>query len=275
MDTKKKGISGSTLKLIAAATMLTDHIGAVILERFLANAGLNDVLNTAMSFVSKGQFDAAGAIFTEWGAYYYWIAIIYLIMRLVIGRIAFPIFCFTLVEGFAHTRSRVKYALTMLIFAVITEVPFDLAIKGRFLDLGYQNVMWTLLIGLLTIWLLETVNAQFEEMQAKRVLIVLANCGIIAVGSIGAEFLHTDYGFIGILAIATIYLIKKSNVARTAWSCFVLSVGTFTELATFLCLIPISFYNGERGLKMKYFFYIFYPAHLLILYLIARAMGLV
>ena len=110
MNVRWKGLSGSTLKLIAIVSMLIDHVAAAVIVRVLY----------------------AG----HWTEQLYQI---YRVMRSV-GRIAFPIFCFFLVEGFEHTRDRKKYALRLFLFALISEIPFDLAFSAEILEVQYQNV---------------------------------------------------------------------------------------------------------------------------------------
>ena len=127
---ERKGLSGSALKIIAIVTMLIDHIAATVIIRILKFGGYND------------------------GLYQ-----LYRVMR-NIGRIAFPIFCFLLVEGFMHTRDREKYALRLGCFAAVSEIPFDLAFNGKVLEVGYQNVFFTLLLGLLTMMAYDAVMNQ-------------------------------------------------------------------------------------------------------------------
>ena len=123
------GISGSTLKLIAVFSMLVDHAGATVLRTLCHLPSITAVPGRQTFFVSAYNLSRS------------------------IGRIAFPIFCFLLVEGFLHTRSAAKYAFRMLLFAVVSEIPFDLALKGAWYYPEKQNVYVTLLIGLLVlIW---------------------------------------------------------------------------------------------------------------------------
>ena len=129
-------IPGSTLKIIAMVCMLIDHTAAVLFDRILISRGLLDAVNASdggASFLSTGNT-----------------AVIYyadMIMR-AIGRISFPIFCFLLIEGFMHTHDVKKYALNLGIFALVSEIPFDLAFAGKPFYLDYQNVFFTLFIGL-------------------------------------------------------------------------------------------------------------------------------
>ena len=91
---------------------------------------------------------------------------------------------------------------------------------------------------------------------------------------IAAELLRTDYAGMGVLTIAVMYLLRRRRALSMAAGCVVLSVMSLTELPAFFAVIPIALYNGRRGLKMKYFFYAFYPVHLALLYLTAVLLGL-
>lgn len=173
----------------------------------------------------------------------------------VIGRIAFPIFCFLIVEGFFHTRDVGRYMLRLGGFALISEVPYDLAFRGKVLEMYNQNVFFTLVLGVFLMYLLEK-STQFP-VRAGAILLVM----------VIAEILHTDYGSVGILLILLYYRFherqKTGMCLGAVWNLLAgVSVQCFGVLATpFLAL-----YNGQRGPKIKYFFYIFYPAHLLVLY---------
>lgn len=132
---KRRGISGSTLKLVAVAAMLTDHIAAVVLARQIMDSGY-------LMAVYKG-----GTAYADWARDYGTLYQAYMIMR-AIGRLGFPIFCFLLVEGFQKTRNVKKYGLRLGLFALISEIPFNLALTGEVTASGYQNVFLTLFLGL-------------------------------------------------------------------------------------------------------------------------------
>lgn len=155
---REKGIPGSTLKIIAIITMFIDHIGAVVLEGKLSDLGMAQAMQTQ---------EGLQEFMAQYGVLY----LMDMIMRLI-GRMGFPIFCFLLIEGFIHTRSRLKYGRNLLLFALISEVPFDLAITrgmgdvpkiGGVLYPYYQNVFFTLFIGLLCMCGYEFVSRHAEE----------------------------------------------------------------------------------------------------------------
>lgn len=221
------GFSGSTLKLIAIVSMLIDHIGAAVLENGLLRSPLlssDSALYDKFAFLDK-------------------------ILR-AIGRPAFPIFCFLLVEGFLHTRDSRKYALRLFLFALISEIPFDLAIYRTLVNWGMQNVFFTLLIGLL-VMMACTHFSKNIWMQSV----------IFALGLVAGYLLHTDYGFKGVLLIEILYFFRYDRKNQ----CIAGGISFSWEMTAPLAFLPIYFYNGKRGLSLKYFFYLFYPVHLLIL----------
>lgn len=239
---KKKGITGSTLKMIAIITMFIDHAAAIILERML----------WAQNFSSMAIFG------------------IYQVMRLI-GRLGFPIFCFLLIEGFCHTRNVKKYAGRLFLFALISEIPFDLGFAGNPFYWQYQNVFFTLLIGLLVL-----IGFRFAERKQEwhKVICFAFDFLVLAGGMYLADWLMTDYGGMGVLTIAAMYLFRKNKMLEAGIGCTILTIMSWTEATSFFVLLPVRQYNGERGWSLKWFFYVFYPAHIFLLYLIAYAMGL-
>lgn len=180
----------------------------------------------------------------------------------IIGRLAFPIFCFLLVEGAVHTRNMKKYILRMGIFALISEVPFDLAFYHRLVYTGHQNVFFTLGLGLLAIWFLEHPIEQLDIPDVLYKLLVIIAAGLIA------EFFNTDYGFTGIAVICIFYYLRGQPQLKYPIAAILLAAMGGVEFYAVLALIPILLYNGQRGRQtkvMQYGFYIFYPAHLLLI----------
>ncbi|MBR1866074.1 MAG: hypothetical protein IJ801_06170 [Lachnospiraceae bacterium] len=175
-----------------------------------------------------------------------------------IGRLAFPIFCFLIVEGFYHTRSHVNYLSRLCVFALISEIPFDLAFFHTIIYLPYQNVFITLALGLASLFCLEEMNTH------KLYVIPL----VLIWGA--AYLVHCDYGIGGVILIDMFYLAREMPFIRLVLCTLTLySFGRF-ELYGVLSMIPITLYNGRRGPNAKMFFYWFYPLHLLALYAIGR-----
>ncbi len=251
MDERKWGISGSTLKLIAITAMLIDHIGAVFLVPYL---------NTPGNF-SQQMYE------------------VYYVMRLIIGRAAFPIFCFLLTEGFQRTSNVAKYALRLGVFALVSEIPFDLAFSGVPMDWEDQNVFFTLFLGLLgmiairAIWDWEGVPDKAPGWVKALVLVGKALLCVAAalVCMKAADLLHTDYHSYGVFCILVLYVFRRWRLAQAAAGCAAFWIGDSlfglggTEALAPIGLVPVLLYNGKRGLRLKYVFYLFYPIHLLIL----------
>ena len=244
----QKGFSGSTLKLIAIITMLIDHIGAAVIARLLIAGQGSEMLYK-----------------------------IYYAMRAV-GRVAFPIFCFLLVEGFFYTGSRKKYALRLFGFALLSEIPFDLAFSGKILEFGYQNVFFTLFIGLVMMIFLQKIDEKTHQdgtnwrganwkVSIGKLLVIVAACTV-------ATLLKTDYSAMGILTIVLMYNLRNNKMYCIGIGCAVLTLLSLNEITCFLAMIPVHFYNGKRGLNLKYPFYAFYPVHLLVLFAIAAVLGM-
>lgn len=228
------------LKLIACITMFIDHFTEVFIPQ-------------------TGRFSLDG---------YGGISPVYLTGRLI-GRIAFPIYCFLLVEGFFHTHDRRKYMARMAVFALISEFPFDLAfqVKGKQLKIeelfSYQNVMITLLLGLILMYIYEWIKMKY--LMQPLIFNTLGVIVIVGIGSV-AQLLKTDYGMGGILLILIFYMFRGKKLWIFLGSTIVLVFFiNILELAGLIAFLPIFLYNGERGPKVKYAFYAFYPVHLFIL----------
>ena len=198
-----------------------------------------------------------------------------------IGRLAFPIFAFLIVEGYFHTGNLKKYVLRLLLFAVISEIPFNLMVGSR-VFYPLQNVLWTFLIG---IWMIH-----WNE-KAKNAAIwrrILRGVSSVIVGFLVGTVTMVDYIGAGVLMVLIFYFFRGRNWWQLAGQLLALLYingeilgGLSYEVALFgrtfwiaqqslavLALIPIWLYRGRRGYHSKafqYFCYGFYPAHMLIL----------
>lgn len=181
---KRQGLSGTTLKLMACITMLIDHIGASCLE-----AGL------LVPLIASGTFstDPAAASLLQMDR----------VLR-YIGRLAFPIFCFLLVEGFLHTHDVKRYVERLFLFGLLSEVPFDMAFFRTPFHWGNQNVYWTLALGVLAMALMQKFQDAEGNIAWKGRLAALG-CVVLA------QLLQTDYGAIGVALIVALYLTRNNR----------------------------------------------------------------
>lgn len=225
-----KILSGSWLKVIAMASMLIDHTAGQLLRHMEA---FNEPL------ISLGHHHMT------------W----YFLMRCA-GRLAFPLFAFLLVEGFEHTRSRRRYGRNLLMFALISEIPWNLTHGGHLYGLS-QNVFFTLFLGFLGLCAIE----HYRDNLKHQAIVLLS----LFVASI---LLLCDYGCSGFSFIIMLYLLRRQPLFRAIVGAGMLSYRWIAGLA----FIPIAMYNGQRGFIQgplsKYLFYAFYPLHLLVLYFI-------
>lgn len=239
---RNRPLNGNALKIIAVVAMFLDHIGAAILENRAVWAALGADLMSPELFDDPAL---TGVMMAD------------LLLR-GIGRIAFPIFCFLLVEGFLHTHSLSRYLRRMALFAVITEIPFDLAFCSSPFDWTYQNVFFTLLLGLLAMAALR----KFGDRSLLGFLLALGCAGV-------AQLIYADYGAFGVVLIIIFYLFRDRGLTRTIVGC----IAVCWEFTAPLAFIPIEMYNGQRGKRnLQYFFYLFYPCHILLLYLVRVAL---
>ena len=221
-------LSGTALKRIACLSMLIDHIGASCIE---ATYGV--AYRTPPQIL---QLDR--------------------VLRLI-GRLAFPIFCFLLVEGFLHTHDVKKYIGRLFLFGLLSEVPFDMAFFKTPFHWGNQNVYWTLALGVLAMAGLK----HFEKPDGSaswKGLLCAAGC------TLAALLACTDYDGIGVLIICALYLTRGDRKRQ----CIVGAVLFAWELTAPLAFVLVWFYNGQRGRctpAMQKVFYWFYPVHLSVL----------
>ena len=252
---KYRCLSGSGLKILAIVTMIIDHIGAAFPR------------STASVVLHIGQKRL----------------MLYTVLRFI-GRLSFPIYAFLLVEGFLHTKNFGKYALNLLVTGIIAEPVFDLVLFDSFPDFTHQNTLFTLLIGLCCIHLLDSlIRRRYSVLQKLGKPGIFVLCIIAIAGSMAISYyLYTDYGhrsaegfFLqgrGVLAIVLLYLFHDSKIAQSV-------IGNLPfeyEPAAFFSILPMMLYNKKRGFTsklVKYGFYAFYPLHLMLLYIIAVLLG--
>lgn len=248
-ETKQKGLTAFGIKIIAIITMFIDHVGAVVIQPYL-NAKV-DMIDYDLSQILTKTYDVTRAV----------------------GRMAFPLFCFMLVEGFFHTRNKWKYLLRLVIFALISEVPFNLAMKMTAFTFEKQSVLVTLSISFLMLIILDYVRNKEINEPLKSILTVI----IVVLFAGAGKHLRCDYDFKGVLMVAGLYLLYPIFIYNRFTYCVGSALMFFWEWSKTVTHFPASLspfllclYNGQKGRSMKYFFYLFYPIHLILLYYLSR-----
>ena len=194
-----------------------------------------------------------------------------------IGRIAFPIFAFLITEGYIHTSNINKYIKRMVIFAIITEIPFNLMVSASPIYPFHQNVLWTFVISLLTLKYLSFDNTKN----------IFKSILIIILAIIIATITMCDYFGAGVMMVVGFYIFRKSKLLQLLMMIYVnmiliqgysypIDIAGYTyyfpqQGFAVLSLIFIWLYNGKQGYHAKWFkifCYAFYPLHMLILYIL-------
>lgn len=170
----------------------------------------------------------------------------------IVGRLAFPIFAFLCVEGIIHTSNSNRYLLRLGVFALVSELPFDILFNRNLIYMGSQNIFFTLFIGVMCIDILRK-----DKYQSWKYIFVYCL-------SLSGDLLHTDYGTLGVWMIICLY-IARDKLWKLLLVLVIINVvldGDIQSYASF-AIIPISLYDGTKGQSTKAFFYLYYPIHLL------------
>lgn len=228
-------VTAATLKWYGCITMLFYAVSMSVIQ--------NGMLH--VSRFSNGELRQMWAANTDLMVLSSWAAVFQLL-----GGLAVPVFAFLLVEGFLHTKSFRRYLLRMLLFALVSEVPFDFAMGGKLLDWTQQNMLFTLVVGLIMLYGMKT----FSASRVAQVLIAIA-------AVFWCVLMKTQFGLCMILLAAVYYLLRDRK--SKLWVGGVISLMYVTgPVSVFL----LKRYNGQLGdLPNKYLFYCLYPLSLLIL----------
>lgn len=234
-------MSGFVLKIIALVCMTIDHLFKIFPDFF------TQIPLPPIPF-GEGSISAVGLI-------------------ALLGRISFPIFAYIVAESCRYTKNRKKFLLRLLFFAIISEFPFNLSF-------GSQNVMWTFLLAALAIFIYDDINNRF-------IGLIIAACFVLL-----SHYTRTDYSGFGVLLVFTLYIIKPKPLKLLASFMLICIHYLYTRgmlgsilsgdtealinsilpfIFTQISVILLAFYNGKKGRNMKWFFYFYYPLHLLIL----------
>lgn len=240
------------LKIIAVIAMTIDHTASIIGQWGLMEMGMSQPVSYELVSIMRN-----------------------------IGRIAFPLYAFLIAEGAARTRSMPKYLARLTLFAVISEPFFyfafhrvELTWSGFLENLSrgnLNNVFFTLALGAAAIFLYQ----KLEEKTAQRRWLMFVPASLLLIFAAG--YVGSDYGMMGVLLIIALYLAKTKwqkclVIVFWALSLYVISYGAYVSgynvmqgIFAVLSCVPVWLYNGKRGKPVKWSFYVYYPAHLLVL----------
>lgn len=241
MEAIKKGqppkrlqvFNGAQLKYMAFLSMLLDHVNNSMITPYLDGKGLLLHVSNLLS---------------------------------ILGRVAFPLFMFFLVEGFFKTRSRKKYLINLLIFGILSEVPFDLFTSRELFNKNWNNIMFTLALSLATIWIVDEMKGRLAK--KSKALWYGASVLVVAVMCAVAMFFSLDYDYHAIIVAYLFYIFYEKPLYGAALG----YLSIIKELYSVLGFAATLTYNGERGKQYKWLNYAFYPVHLLILGLLRVAL---
>lgn len=226
------GINRFVLQIIAVAAMVIDHFAIVYIDCF-------DVIFT--------DADAA-----------------YIVCRAV-GRLSFPIIIFLLTQGYIYTGNIKKYIMRIFAFAVISEIPYQLAIHGKLSLNAKHNVLWTILVCLFVIMLMDKIDDVCADNHINALIYKIAAAAAATVVSV---LLNLDYAYMAVPLAFFFVEAKEKAVYRCAGVLLVNILYGGLQIWGAVSAVPIALYNGSRGpFRLRWLFYIFYPVHLLILWL--------
>ena len=178
----------------------------------------------------------------------------------IIGRIAFILYAFLLTEGFFYTSNLKNYKYKLLYWAVVSEVPFDLAFNNSYLEFSSQNIFWTLFVAMLGLEF-------FQKNSKKYILIILVGMACVFI----AHYLNFDFSWYGVLVIFIFYWMKKYKFISIFKYTLIQSISFFfstLQIFTFVSFLPIIMYNGKLGKKIGNIYYSFYAIHIYLLFFI-------
>lgn len=245
---KTPDITADGLKMFAWVMMLLQYIGVIIVEKGIIRLEqyTQEGLSAAMAEDSHLMMQAGVGSVLQ-----------------LLGGMAIPLFAFLLVEGFRSTSNYKKYLITVCVFALISEIPYDFAMEGRFFDFSSQNALVGTCISLFMLYGLRLVKSSSVFYKG-----MIQFCIVLA-AIMWAGFFHAEFGLCMVLLTAVFYIFYERNVLKTV-------LGALISLM--YVTGPISFYgiwcyNGVRRDKIsKYIFYVCYPFMLLVLGIIKAVM---
>lgn len=243
---KAPDITADGLKMFACVCMFIQSVGIAVVERGMIHLDQYTQESLSQAMAQDSHLMMLAGIGS--------------VMQLI-GGMAMPIFTFLLVEGFRNTSDFKKYFFSVLLFAAVSEIPYDLAVNGKLFDFSDQNAMLSMAICLLMLYFLDLVKSRTGLAGA------LLKAAIVTASVVWAALFRTEYGLCLVLLTAIFYIFYTRNVLKTVLGMIVSLLYVTGPVAFY----GIWCYNGQRKNRIpKYVYYAFYPLHLLVLALAAK-----
>lgn len=259
-------VSGTALKIIAMVGMTVEHFAKIVLA-YVTGAVWGPMLKSGL--LTDAEFSRIDDF-------------VHLTLYKV-GDIAYPLFFLLVAEGYRHTRDRKKYLARMFLFALISELPFDLgffsvfsAREGTFpFYWEYQNVLFTYFFAIACLYGMDQIKGRFAGAEGRQRILPAFFAGVCLIAAGGlAELLQCDYGAFGVITVVLLYWLRDRRVLQACAVLLADSIATGSQPNGFLlaAALAILLYSGKRGKAMpRYFFYLYYPAHIFLFYLVTLA----
>ncbi|MBO5179863.1 MAG: conjugal transfer protein TraX [Clostridia bacterium] len=180
----------------------------------------------------------------------------------IIGRLAFPIFSFQIGIGFKHTKNKEKHILLLLLFAIFSQIPFFLMCNLHAISYTL-NILFTFIFALIIIYCNDNIKSYFIRIPLIVILILLT------------FYIKVDYGILGILLTVFLYYFSHNKyVTFIILTSFVILHyiinNSILQLYSLFSIIFIWLFNGQKGMDVKWLFYIFYPLHMLLIFVVYK-----
>ena len=190
------------------------------------------------------------------------------------GRLSFPIFAFLLVEGYIHTKNFKKYISRIFLLALISEIIDDYVFSKQIINFSINNIFFTLGFGLIVLYLIDKSTLIIEKYVKEKIDFYIIKYLVISLIVLTFSFfsfiLNISYDIYGILLISLLYIFKDKKLILYLSIILITILYPYPlQIFSLFAFLLIYFYNGKLGRKSKYFFYLYYPSHLIVLYLLS------
>lgn len=274
----RKGMAGSTIKVLVMISLFLQSLNVVIMDPFLdiesVGKSLEPVADNFKAVFTPDWKFAANSLYTDAVREFFdaksgaWT--MYLIFSIV-GSIAVPLLCYIVLQEFLVSDNKRNDVLTLGMFAMASEIPYDLAVKGKVLEYSTQNLFVGIFIGVAVVWIMDYI---FNKVARSAFIKYFLSMLVFILGILLAIITKTYFFIFPVLVIACMYIFREKKMLGPVIGCFAMTTVSPYYLCSFASLIPINMFNGKIEKKLKNLLPIFYPVHFIILFIVKKCMNL-